>query len=60
MLNLAASGGNPVEVMDLGLSLQVASLARIARDPSALARGPQPVPAEINQDVALRMLSVLR
>jgi adenosylhomocysteinase len=60
MLNLAAGGGNPVEVMDLGLSLQAASLARIARDPSTLARGPQPVPAEINQAVARRMLSALR
>ncbi len=60
MLNLAAAGGNPVEVMDLGLSLQAASLARIARDPSTLAKGPQPVPAEINQAVARRMLSALR
>lgn len=60
MLNLAASGGNPVEVMDLGLSLQAASLARIARDPSSLARGPQPVPADTNEAVARGMLSVLR
>jgi adenosylhomocysteinase len=60
MLNLAAGGGNPVEVMDLGLSLQAASLARIARDPSTLAPGPQPVPAEINQAVARRMLATLR
>ena len=60
MLNLAAAGGNPVEVMDLGLSLQAASLARIATDPSTLASGPQPVPAEINQTIARRMLSALR
>ncbi|HJS72918.1 MAG TPA: adenosylhomocysteinase [Vicinamibacteria bacterium] len=60
MLNLAAGGGNPVEVMDLGLSLQAASLARIARDPSTLAAGPQPVPADINQAVARQMLASLR
>jgi adenosylhomocysteinase len=60
MLNLAAAGGNPVEVMDLGLSLQAASLARIATDPSTLASGPQPVPAEINQAIATRMLTALR
>jgi adenosylhomocysteinase len=60
MLNLAAGGGNPVEVMDLGLSLQAASLARIARDPSTLAPGPQPVPGEINQGIARRMLAALR
>ena len=60
MLNLAAGGGNPVEVMDLGLSLQAASLARIASAPSTLAAGPQPVPADINQAVARRMLAALR
>jgi adenosylhomocysteinase len=60
MLNLAAGGGNPVEVMDLGLSLQAASLARIARAPATLAKGPQPVPAEINEAIARRMLAALR
>jgi adenosylhomocysteinase len=45
MLNLAASGGNPVEVMDLGLSLQAASLARIARAIRRLSRpGPSRSP----------------
>ena len=33
------------------------SLARIAQDASSLAHGPQPVPDEINREVARRMLT---
>ena len=60
MLNLAGGGGNPIETMDLGLALQTMSLTRIAHDPTSLVRGPQPVPDEINRDVARRMLAALR
>jgi adenosylhomocysteinase len=60
MLNLAAGGGNPVEVMDLGLSLQALSLARIALRSATLAHGPQPVPADINDEVARRMLAAMK
>jgi adenosylhomocysteinase len=60
MLNLAGGGGNPIETMDLGLSLQTFSLMRIATDGSTLAKGPQPVPADINQEVARRMLEALK
>lgn len=59
MLNLAGGGGNPVETMDLGLSLQALSLARVATAGDDLPKGPQPVPDDINQDVARRMLAAL-
>ncbi len=60
MLNLAAAGGNPVEVMDLGLSLQALSLVRIALRSKTLPHGPQPVPADINDEVARNMLAAMR
>jgi len=60
MLNLAGGGGNPIETMDLGLALQTMSLTRLAQDPMSLVHGPQPVPDEINRDVARRMLAALR
>lgn len=60
MLNLAGGGGNPIETMDLGLALQTMSLTRIAEEPTSLVNGPQPVPDEINRDVARRMLAALR
>lgn len=59
MLNLAAGGGNPVETMDLGLALQVLSLRLIAQRAAELPRGPQPVPMEINHQVARAMLEAL-
>lgn len=58
MLNLAAGGGNPIETMDLGLALQVLSLRRIALG-SVLPAGPQPVPHDINQQVAQDMVEIL-
>ncbi len=60
MLNLAGGGGNPVETLDLGLALQARSLDRLASNRAGLVNGPQPVPADINQDVARRMLATLR
>jgi len=60
MLNLAGGGGNPIETMDLGLALQALSLARVATDAKSLVHGPQPVPDDINRDVARRMLAALR
>jgi adenosylhomocysteinase len=59
MLNLAAGGGNPVETMDLGLALQVLSLRLIAQRARELPPGPQPVPMEINRQVARAMLEAL-
>jgi adenosylhomocysteinase len=59
MLNLAGGGGNPIETMDLGLALQTMSLTRIAQGAEQLAPGPQPVPDDINREIARRMLAAL-
>ena len=59
MLNLAGGGGNPIETMDLGLALQAQSLRYLTQHHEELARGPQPVPAEINLEVARAMVEVL-
>ncbi|MCA1981393.1 adenosylhomocysteinase [Nocardioides nematodiphilus] len=50
MINLAAALGNPIEAMDLGLTLQVRSLAAVAA--GGLAPGVQPVPSDIDRAVA--------
>ncbi|WP_308036542.1 hypothetical protein [Actinoplanes sp. DH11] len=52
MINLVAAGGNPIEAMDLGLTLQAASLAAVATGTAA--PGVQPVPDAIDRDVAGR------
>jgi adenosylhomocysteinase len=59
MLNLAGGGGNPVETMDIGFSLQARSLAYLAEHYRELAPGPQPVPAAINAEIARGMVEVL-
>ena len=59
MLNLAGGGGNPVETMDIGFSLQARSLAYLATHYADLPHGPLPVPAEINAQVAREMVDVL-
>lgn len=59
MLNLAGGGGNPIETMDLGFSLQAHSLAYLAKHYRDLPHGPQPVPAEINAIVARWMVEEL-
>ena len=48
-VNLAAGDGNPIEIMDLGLSLQTLSLEFIATRSEELVRRPQTVPWEIEQ-----------
>ena len=55
-VNLSAGDGNPIEIMDLGLSLQSLSLAHIAANSRSLPTGPQNVPVEIQNDVAVRTL----
>ena len=59
MLNLTAASGNQIQVMDLGFALQAHSLRALAADPSRFAAGPQPVPREIDDDVARAMLGAL-
>ncbi|MDO9396336.1 MAG: adenosylhomocysteinase [Herbiconiux sp.] len=51
MINLVAGGGNPIEAMDLGLTLQARSLAAIASGDFA-DPGVHPVPAGIDRRIA--------
>ncbi len=55
-VNLSAGDGNPIEVMDLGLALQSLSLAHLATGYRSLPAGPQTVPREIENEVAVRTL----
>lgn len=60
MFNLAGREpkGNSIESMDIGFMLQALSLARVAGDSrAALVEGAQPVPADINQTIARRMVA---
>jgi adenosylhomocysteinase len=61
MFNLAGREpkGNAIETMDLGFMLQALSLARIATAPEGLVAGAQAVPADINREIALRMVAAL-
>jgi len=55
-LATAGSSGNPIEAMDLGLTLQARSLAALATSGSDFRPGPQPVPHRINDRTATAML----
>ena len=61
MLNLAGREpkGNSIEAMDLGFMLQALSLDRVARDAASLTPGAQPVPDDIERDIARRMLAAM-
>jgi adenosylhomocysteinase len=59
MLNLAAAGGNPIEVMDLGYALQARAVAALSRAPDTFEPGPQPVPDAINRTVGIALLKTL-
>ncbi len=58
IVNLAAHGGigNPIEAMDLGLTLQARSLAALVDPAYDLSPGPQAVPNAVNNHVASAML----
>ncbi|WP_210480532.1 adenosylhomocysteinase [Naasia sp. SYSU D00948] len=62
MFNLAgrAPKGNSIASMDLGFLLQARSLERVALAPESLPAGAQPVPDDINRQIARRMVEVLR
>ena len=55
-VNLSAGDGNPIEIMDLGLAMQSLSLAYLASKGRTLPAGPQNVPGEIQNEVAVRTL----
>jgi len=61
IVNLAAEGGigNPIEAMDLGLTLQARSLAALVDPSFDLVNGPQAVPDNINNQIATAMLHAM-
>lgn len=60
MINLTAAKGNPIQAMDLGLTLQARSLAAIAAGSNAsLANGTQAVPESIDREIAADLVDVL-
>jgi adenosylhomocysteinase len=61
MVNLAGREpkGNSLESMDLGFLLQALSLERIATAAAALEPGPQPVPDDLDREIARRMLRAM-
>lgn len=61
MMNLAGREpkGNSLESMDLGFLLQSLSLERIALSAASLAEGAQPIPDDLNREIARRMLAAM-
>jgi adenosylhomocysteinase len=62
MMNLAGREpkGNSLESMDLGFLLQALSLERVVTDPGSLRPGAQPVPDDIDREIARRMLASMQ
>jgi adenosylhomocysteinase len=62
MLNLAGREpkGNSLESMDLGFLLQTLSLERVATRAAELPRGAQPVPDDLERQIARRMLRAMQ
>lgn len=58
MVNLTAAGGNPIQAMDLGLSLQARSLAAIARREVPW-NGAGPVPDAVDHALATALVGLL-
>jgi adenosylhomocysteinase len=61
MFNLAGREpkGNSLESMDLGFLLQALSLERIAHSAATLPAGAQPVPDDLNREIARRMVRAM-
>lgn len=60
MINLTAAKGNPIQAMDLGLTLQARSLAALATaGDQPLGPGAQSVPEPIDRSVATDLVSLL-
>lgn len=59
MINLVAASGNPIQAMDLGLSLQASSLAAIAQGEADFA-GPNAVPSTVDRNLAAQLVDLWR
>jgi adenosylhomocysteinase len=62
MMNLAGEQpkGNTIESMDLGFAIQARSLERIVQAHDSLPPGAQPVPDDINRDLARRFVEAMQ
>jgi adenosylhomocysteinase len=61
MVNLAGREpkGNSLEAMDLGFLLQSLSLERVATDAASLVPGAQPVPDDLEREIARRFVRAM-
>ena len=59
LVNIAASDGHPVEIMDLSFSVQALSVHYLARHAGDLRPGVHALPAEIDEDIARARLELL-
>ena len=59
VVNLAAAAGHPAEVMDVSFALQALCVEHLVRAGGALPHGVQPVPDEIDNEVARLKLASL-
>lgn len=59
LVNLAAGDGHPVEIMDMSFALQALCVRRMAAMGATLPHDVLPVPADLDQDVALRKLTAI-
>jgi adenosylhomocysteinase len=59
LVNIAASDGHPVEIMDLSFSVQMLSIHHLARHGRELAPGVHALPAEVDDAIARRRLELL-
>ncbi len=59
LVNLAAGGGHPAEIMDMSFSLQALALEHLAKHAQSLAPGVYPVPPALDRAVAeLKLLTM--
>jgi adenosylhomocysteinase len=59
LVNIAASDGHPIEIMDLSFSVQMLSIHHLARHAGEMAPGVHALPAEIDDAIARRRLDLL-
>jgi adenosylhomocysteinase len=59
LVNIAASDGHPVEIMDMSFSVQMLSIHHLARHAGEMAPGVHALPPDIDEAIARRRLDLL-
>jgi len=59
LVNIAASDGHPIEIMDLSFSVQMLSIHHLARHAQEMAPGVHSLPADVDEAIARRRLELL-